>query len=78
MTKLPKPAIETTAFSRDSSTQPYYTEAQMTQFRRDALEEAALLVEADLWPGPVHDYQKDYNAGVKSLAKKIRKLKDAT
>jgi len=55
-----------------------FTEAQMLQFRRDALEEAALLVEADLWPGPVHAYQKDYNAGVKSLAKKVRKLKDET
>lgn len=55
-----------------------YTEDQLKQYgddrAREALELAVKVVEADLWPGPVHDYQKDYNNGVKSLAKKVRAL----
>lgn len=47
MIKLPKAAIETTAFSRDSSTQSYYTEAQLKQAVRDALEEAAKRCKAE-------------------------------
>ena len=48
--KLPKPAIETTAFSRDSSTQYCYTEAQLKQYgddrAREALEMAAERIRA--------------------------------
>ena len=48
--KLPAPAIETTAFSRDSSTQYCYTEAQLKQYgndrAREALEKVALMLES--------------------------------
>ena len=55
-----------------------YSEEEMKQYgddrAREALDMAVKVVEADLWPGPVHDYQYDYNDGVKSLANKVRAL----
>ena len=41
----PTPVIETTMFSRDSSTQGYYTIAQLEQVRREAIEEWAKVCE---------------------------------
>jgi len=74
MTKLPKAAIETTAFSRDSSTQSYYTEAQMLQFRRDALEEAITSIQTmrEGWGDPAEE------CGMNTSIREIRKLKDET
>lgn len=66
--KLPEPAIETTAFSRDSSTQPYYTRAQLVQAVHDALEEAAQKM-LDFQAGWVPD-------GFTECADAIRKMKE--
>ena len=81
--KMPKP-IGTICFDDGRwgqnwiSSQDAYSEEQLKQYgydrAREALKMAVKVVEADLWPGPVHDYQYDYNDGVKSLANKVRAL----
>jgi hypothetical protein len=78
MTKLPKPAIETTAFSRDSSTQPYYTAEQMLQFRRDALEECVQVcytVKEIVWDhsSPPSQYETTASQAI-DCAQKIKEL----
>lgn len=69
--KMPKPAIATTAFSRDSSTQPYYTEAQLKQYgddrAREALENAAQLFEPAVTPA--HGF---YAKTIRALAKETK------
>ena len=47
--KMPAPAIETTAFSRDSSTQYYYTEAQLKQYGNDRAREALEMAAVAAW-----------------------------
>lgn len=42
--------------------------------RRQALEEAAALVEIDLYPKPLTEYQAQYNMGVATVAEKVRGL----
>ena len=63
MTKLPESTITTSLFRRDKIIVSYYNEAQMLQFRRDALEEAAKLCEHDNFYGV-------------PFAEILRKLKD--
>ena len=69
MTKLPLPAFRP---DYNNPTVSYFTEAQMLQFRRDALEEAAKLCDGT-------KYKSDYEAITQAqCAAAIRKLKDET
>jgi hypothetical protein len=77
MTKLPRAAIATSAFSRGSSTQLYYTEAQMLQFRRDVLDEAARVCDNAAKPEPSCG-QTDEEFACSWCADAIRNLKDET
>jgi hypothetical protein len=63
MTKLPKPV----ELNPSANSVLGYTEAQMLQFRRDALEKAALLMETQ------HTWLTNISA-----ANLVRKLKDET
>ena len=53
---------------------PEQMQSICTQARLDALEEAACVIEADIYPAPLTAYQKQYNAGVALRALKIRSL----
>jgi hypothetical protein len=66
MTKLPLPAFRP---DYNNPTVSYFTEAQMLQFRRDALEEAADTLE--------HGFVDDEGHHIEYAAE-IRKLKDET
>jgi hypothetical protein len=77
MTKLPEPAYVTI---RDYKEVNYYTHAQMLQFRRDALEEAALVcytVKEWAWDhsSPPSQYETTASQAIE-CADAIRKLKD--
>jgi len=57
-----------------------YTENNRLEFEykagwNDALESAAKLIEADLYP-ETNQYHVQYNAGIKNKANEIRKLKN--
>ena len=67
--KLPAPAIETTAFSRDSSTQYCYTEAQLKQYGDDRAREALEMVLSCYSPD---DTATDWTDKIRALAKEIK------
>jgi len=69
MIKLPEPAMKTHG-PFDTTEKLWFNEAQMLQFRRDALEEAANTV-LNLQSGWIPD-------GFTECATAIRKLKDET
>jgi hypothetical protein len=77
MTKLPEPVIAREECSVSSG--EYYTEDQMLQFRRDALEEAALVcytVKEWAWDhsSPPNQYETTASQAIE-CADAIRKLK---
>ena len=74
MTKLPLPAFRP---DYNNPTVSYFTEAQMLQFRRDALEEAALVCDNAAKPEPLCG-QTDEEFACSWCADAIRKLKDET
>ena len=82
MTKLPDPAIRQERFHYNSYGEITaqlpdligYTEAQMLQFRRDALEEAAKLCESHIQMINVNGQNGRY----KECAAALRKLKNET
>jgi hypothetical protein len=70
MTKLPEPVIAREECAVSSG--EYYTEAQMLQFRRDVLEEAASIC------FETEDSDDEYVSTRHTIAGAIRKLKDET
>jgi hypothetical protein len=74
MTKLPKPkgqrlAYRCVAGDGEDEYEDFYTEAQMLQFRRDALEEAAMVCD---------EYLQYPSLTPKHCADHLRALKDET
>ncbi len=78
---LPNPVIPASELVESSSGvfAALYLREQMQaygqQCREVALEEAAAVIEADIYPAPLTAYQVQYNAGISLRVSKIRSLK---
>ena len=81
MVKLPPiPPTDTHCFDEDTGEDCFsHSPAQMQSYgqacRAAALEEAAGVIEADIYPAPLTAYQKQYNAGIALRVLKIRRMK---